>query len=131
MLGSFDLAEEGRHALPLIGGRKQVGERLDLHQCLRCCPAVGGWSLNTANVAVLSLDLAAERYLNLHQCVYSNGRFLYTNLLSNTPNTPFNTGTNISSTSDTVAKCGPAGGDWSLDTPNVAALSLDLTPGTP
>ena len=97
----------------------------------RCGQAVGGWSLDTANVAVLSLDLAAERYLNLHQCVYSNGRFLYTNLLSNTPNTPFNTGTNISSTSDTVAKCGPAGGGWSLDTPNVAALSLDLTPGTP
>ncbi len=98
---------------------------------LRCGPAVVGWTLDAANVAVLSLDLAAKRYLNLHQCVYSNGRFLYTNVLSNTPNTPFNTGTNVSDTRDTAARCGPATAGWVLDAANTSVLSLDLAPGGP
>ena len=72
-----------------------------------------------------------DRYVNLHQGVYSNGSFLYTNLLSNTPNTPFNTGTNVSDTPDTVARCGPGAPGWTLDTANVAVLVLDLAPGTP
>jgi hypothetical protein len=96
-----------------------------------CGPGTVGWSLNSSNVAVLSLDLATHRYLNLHQCVYSNGSFLYTNVLANTPNTPFNTGTNISNTPDTVAICGPAATGWSLNSANVAVQSLDLAPGMP
>ncbi|MEV6234864.1 hypothetical protein AB0L88_44055 [Saccharopolyspora shandongensis] len=96
---------------------------------VNCGPAAVGWRLDSANVAVQSLDLAAHRYLNLHQCVYSNGSFLYTNVLSNTPNAPFNTGTNVSDTRDTVARCGPAAAGWRLDPANVAVLSLDLAPG--
>jgi hypothetical protein len=96
-----------------------------------CGAGAPGWSLNSANVSVLSLDRVRGRYLNLHQCVYSNGSFLYTNVLANTPNTPFNTGTNISNTPDTVAICGPAATGWSLNSANVAVQSLDLAPGMP
>ncbi|MFC0430701.1 hypothetical protein [Kutzneria buriramensis] len=97
----------------------------------RCGPGTGGWRLDSPNVAVQSLDLAGGRFLNLHQCVYTNGSSLYTNVLSNTPNTSFNTGTNISNRRDTVAKCGPGTGGWRLDSPNVAVQSLDLAPGAP
>ncbi|WP_285507078.1 hypothetical protein [Actinokineospora sp. NBRC 105648] len=95
----------------------------------KCGPAAPGWRLDPANVSVLSLDRVRGRYLNLHQCVYSNGRFLYTNLLSNTPNTPFNTGTNLSYTPDTTPKCAPGAPGWTLDTANVAVQSLDLASG--
>src|SRR6185503_3943202 len=76
--------------------------------------------------SVLSLDRVRGRYLNLHQCVYSNGSFLYTNLLANTPNTLFNTGTNISYSPDNSARCGPAAAGWSLNSAHVAVQSLDL-----
>ncbi|MEV0057531.1 hypothetical protein AB0H34_44470 [Saccharopolyspora shandongensis] len=96
---------------------------------LNCGPAAVGWRLDSANVAVQSLDLAARRYLNLHQCVYTNDRFLYANVLSNTPNTPFNTGANVSDTRDTVPQCGPGAFGWRLDSANTSVLSLDLAPG--
>ncbi|WP_211769574.1 hypothetical protein [Kutzneria sp. CA-103260] len=98
---------------------------------VKCGSAAAGWTLDSVNTGVQSLDLAAGRYLNLHQCVYSNNSFLYTNVLSNTPNTAFNTGTNVSDTRDTVARCGPAAAGWRLDAVNSAVQSLDLTPGAP
>ncbi|GAA1033122.1 MULTISPECIES: hypothetical protein [Amycolatopsis] len=94
-----------------------------------CGPAVSGWTVDAANTAVQSLDLAARRFLNLHQCVYTNGKFLYTNVLATTPNTAFNTATNVSDTRDTTVRCGPAGGGWRLDSVNSSVQSLDL--GTP
>ncbi|MBB5889754.1 hypothetical protein [Kutzneria kofuensis] len=98
---------------------------------VKCGAASAGWTLNSANTAVQSLDLAAGRYLNLHQCVYSSGSYLYTNVLSTTPNTPFNTGTNVSDTRDPVARCGPGSAGWTLNSANVAVQSLDLAPGAP
>lgn len=91
---------------------------------LSCSPGGGGWSLLPANSAVQSFDLSENRNLNLHQCVWTSSGQYYTGLLPNTPNANFNTGTNASSTADTVLKCSPGGGGWSLDRLNSAHLPL-------
>lgn len=104
---------------------------------MRVIRALKSW--RSIVVAVLSLSALAftampamasgDRYVNLHQCVYSNGNYLYTNLLSNTPNTPFNTGTNVSDTRDTAPQCGPGAYGFTLNTANVSVQPLDLNPG--
>ncbi|MFE7570196.1 hypothetical protein ACFU76_25060 [Streptomyces sp. NPDC057539] len=82
---------------------------------LNCRPGGGGWTLLLANSAVKSFDLTGNRYLNLHQCVWTSGGMYYMGVLPNTPNANFNTGTNASSTADTRLNCRPGGGGWSLD----------------
>ncbi|WP_043237046.1 hypothetical protein [Streptomyces violaceusniger] len=94
----------------------------------RCGNPGGGWQEETWNSAEYSLDLTGRsgRYLNLHQCVYNNGQILYTNLLPNTRNTDFNTGTNVSNTEATSVQCGNPGGGWRVDTANSAVFTIDL-----
>ncbi|WP_199882043.1 hypothetical protein [Streptomyces sp. CB03911] len=82
---------------------------------LNCAPGGGGWTLLLANSAVRPFDLAADRFLNLHQCVWTSAGMYYMGLLPNTPNVNFNTGTNVSDTADTALNCRPGGGGWSLD----------------
>ncbi|WP_370417692.1 hypothetical protein AB8O64_02895 [Streptomyces sp. QH1-20] len=96
---------------------------------LRCSPGAGGWQLNTYNSAVRALDLTSGRYLNLHQCVYAANGAQFTNVMPNTGNTPFNTGTNVSNTADTSLRCSPGAGGWQLNTYNSAVRALDLTSG--
>ncbi|MGW7594341.1 hypothetical protein [Streptomyces rubiginosohelvolus] len=91
------------------------------------CGQVSGWRNDSVNSALYSIDLTGRsgRYVNLHQCAYNNGSIIYTNLLPNTANTDFNTGTNVSDTKDTAVECGdPAG--WRVDTANSAVYSIDL-----
>lgn len=71
----------------------------------------------------------AERYLNLHQCVYVGSGGHYTNVLPNTANTAFNTGTKVSDTPDTSLTCGPGGGSWRPAPANSAVKAFDLTAG--
>src|SRR5438477_5315586 len=97
---------------------------------LRCGPGAFKFTLDTSNSAALTFDLSAGSVLNLHQCVYNNRGALYTNLLSNTFNVSFNTGTNLSSVRDTVLRCGPGAFGFTLDTSNSALLSLDLSAGS-
>ncbi|MEU8546317.1 hypothetical protein AB0C81_04830 [Streptomyces roseoverticillatus] len=93
---------------------------------LSCGPGGGGWTPAAANSAVKAFDLAAGRYLNLHQCVYYSAGQHYTAVLPNTPNVNFNTGTNVSNTADTTLTCGPGGGGWRLLPANSAVQSFDL-----
>jgi hypothetical protein len=96
---------------------------------LSCGPGSGVWTLNTANSAVYTIDLTGNsgRYLNLDQCTYNGpGGSLYSNLLPNTPNTPFNTGTSVSATPQTTLSCGPGSGAWTLNTANSAVYTIDL-----
>lgn len=92
------------------------------------CGRPSGWPLNSVNSALYTADLtgASGRYLNLHQCVYNSGTSLYTNLLPNTANTPFNTGTNVSNTADRTVVCAPGSSGWRLDTANTAVYVIDL-----
>ncbi|MFJ9200957.1 hypothetical protein [Streptomyces flaveolus] len=92
------------------------------------CGRPSGWPLNSVNSALYTADVtgASGRYLNLHQCVYNNGTSLYTNLLPNTGNTPFNTGTNVSNTADSSVVCAPGVGGWRLDTANSSVYAVDL-----
>ncbi|KQV22255.1 MULTISPECIES: hypothetical protein [unclassified Kitasatospora] len=91
---------------------------------LKCAPGGGGWRLNAANSAVNSFDLAANRFLNLHQCVWTTQGQYYMSLLPNTPNLNFNTGSNVSDAADTALKCAPGGGGWSLRGVNSAFRPL-------
>ncbi|MFD0417395.1 hypothetical protein [Streptomyces sp. NPDC127108] len=93
---------------------------------LSCGPGGGGWRPAPANSAVKAFDLAAGRYLNVHQCVYFNAGQHYTAVLPNTPNVNFNTGTNVSNTADTELNCGPGGGGWRLLPANSAVKAFDL-----
>lgn len=71
-----------------------------------------------------------KHYLNLHQCAYlaftDTGSHHYTNVTPNTPNTPFNTGTNTSNTPDAALQCGPGGGGWTFRDLGSALVTLDL-----
>lgn len=91
---------------------------------LNCGPGGGGWRLLLANSAVESFDLADNRYLNLHQCVWTSSGQYYMGLLPNTPNANFNSGTNVSRTADTALNCRPGGGGWTLDPINSAYRPL-------
>ncbi|MFI0976253.1 hypothetical protein ACH4SP_04385 [Streptomyces sp. NPDC021093] len=91
---------------------------------LNCAPGGGGWRLLLANSAVKSFDLANNRYLNLHQCVWTSSGQYYMGLLPNSPNTNFNTGTNASQTADTALNCRVGGGGWALDRIDSAYLPL-------
>ena len=66
-----------------------------------CGPGGFGFAQQAANTATVAMDLLGQRYVNLEQCVYDNGVDLYTNLLPNTANTQFNTGTNTSNNAAT------------------------------
>ncbi|MER7674814.1 hypothetical protein ABTY61_41020 [Kitasatospora sp. NPDC096128] len=90
-----------------------VSDRPDT--ALRCSPGGGGWTLTLANSAVKSFDLTGNRFLNLHQCVWTSAGMYYMGVLPNTPNVNFNTGTNAAGTPDTALNCHPGGGGWSLD----------------
>ncbi|GAA0448501.1 hypothetical protein ABZ951_27555 [Streptomyces sp. NPDC046215] len=91
----------------------------------------GAIGLTLGNTAVAEQPAAqpTERYLNLHQCVYVGSGGHYTNVLPNTANTAFNTGTNASNTPDTELSCGPGGGGWSPALANSAVKAFDLTAG--
>ncbi|MFC9648289.1 MULTISPECIES: hypothetical protein [unclassified Streptomyces] len=91
---------------------------------LNCRPGGGGWTLLLANSAVRSFDLAGNRHLNLHQCVWTSAGMYYMGVLPNTPNTNFNTGTNASNTANTRLNCRPGGGGWSLNSLDSAFRSL-------
>ncbi|MDK9496029.1 hypothetical protein QEZ40_000366 [Streptomyces katrae] len=71
----------------------------------------------------------AERYLNVHQCVYVGSGGHYTNVLPNTANAAFNTGTNVSDTPDGALSCGPGGGGWRPAPANSAVKAFDLSAG--
>ncbi|WP_157537325.1 hypothetical protein [Kitasatospora azatica] len=71
----------------------------------------------------------AERYLNLHQCVYVGSGGHYTNVLPNTANGAFNTGTNVSEVPDTTLSCGQGSGGWRQAPANSAVKAFDLTAG--
>ncbi|MEU1815906.1 hypothetical protein ABZ543_12005 [Streptomyces roseifaciens] len=91
----------------------------------------GGISLALGSTAVAEQPgpRLAGRYLNLHQCVYVGSGGHYTNVLPNTANTAFNTGTNVSNTPDTALSCGPGGGGWRPAPANSAVKAFDLTTG--
>ncbi|UQI45181.1 hypothetical protein M1P56_12895 [Streptomyces sp. HU2014] len=91
---------------------------------LNCASGGGGWRLLLANSAVESFELADNRYLNLHQCVWTSSGMYYMGLLPNTPNANFNTGTNASRTADTALSCRAGGGGWTLDRSNSAYRPL-------
>ncbi|MFI9328717.1 hypothetical protein ACIGZJ_14360 [Kitasatospora sp. NPDC052868] len=61
------------------------------------------------------LDLAAGRYLNLHQCMYYfNGRRDHFTTVAASGDGRFKAGTNISNTPDTTPSCGPGDGLYQL-----------------
>ncbi|MEU4588192.1 hypothetical protein AB0F92_40120 [Kitasatospora aureofaciens] len=99
----------------------------------------GPWKVSHENSAVYSIDLwdKTHPFFNIHQGVYQydgpNGPVFYTNILPNTPNTPFNTGTNVSATADNPSattsgtpKLGSPSGIWKISTSNSAVYSIDL-----
>ncbi|UQA97547.1 hypothetical protein [Streptomyces halobius] len=95
---------------------------------VQCGAGGGGYSLSAVNSGVYSIDMwdPDSRYLNVHQCVYSNGSEHYTNVLPNTGNASFNTATNASDTPDTTVQCGAGGGGYSLSAVNSGVYSIDM-----
>ncbi|MBT2384372.1 hypothetical protein [Streptomyces sp. ISL-11] len=96
---------------------------------VRCGAGAAGWSLVSGNSSVKAFDLSAGRYLNLHQCLYTSNGSYYSNVQPNTPNTPFNTGSNVSGTADTTLRCGAGNSGWSLVTGNSSVRAYDLMAG--
>src|SRR5262252_7872943 len=75
------------------------------------CGAGGsGYVVAATNSGAVALDLLGHRYINLQQCSYAGGIDDYPNILPNTPNTPFNTGTNVANTAAASLTCGPGAG---------------------
>lgn len=96
--------------------------------------AAGALALALATVSIpaaqaaTSSHAAASGYLNLHQCVYHGGNASdrYTNVMPNTGNTSFNTGTKVSSTADSQVACGSGASGWTLEPVNSSVFSVAL-----
>ncbi|AUG81971.1 hypothetical protein CFP65_7390 [Kitasatospora sp. MMS16-BH015] len=88
-----------------------------------------GLVFGSTAVAAPSGPRLAQRYLNLHQCVYYGSGGHYTNVLPNTADAHFNTGTNVSNAPDTSLSCGPGDGAWRQALANSAVKAFDLTAG--
>ena len=80
---------------------------------LSCGDVSGSYTYQPLSSGLQALDLTSGRYLNLHQCAYTqNGGSTYTSI-NPTPfgGTLFDSGTNVSDTPDTALDCGaPASG---------------------
>ncbi|MEM8933949.1 MAG: hypothetical protein AAGE94_22350, partial [Acidobacteriota bacterium] len=84
-----------------------------------CVPNAGAHSLLPAESTVSTLDLAGQRWLNLHECVLANNNDQVS------INTTATTGTNVSATvEDTTAACPYMSGVHHLVDGSVAALDL-------
>ena len=83
-----------------------------------------GWQQTSVQSGLAAYDLRANRYLNVHQCVWNNSAAAdaFTVIASN-GNTP--TGTNASNTADTTRVCGTKSG-WSLSTTHSGVAPYDL-----
>jgi hypothetical protein len=90
-----------------------------------CGSGGAGFSFKAVSGGTVALDTLTNRYLNLDQCNYLTPIDDYTNLLPDTANTPFNTGTSVSTTPATSLSCGPGASGYSLYGPNSALLVLD------
>ncbi|MFI6850108.1 hypothetical protein OG535_00380 [Kitasatospora sp. NBC_00085] len=81
----------------------------------RCSSGGGVYDLLPLLSSATPLDLAAGRYLNLHQCMYYfNGRRDHFTTVAPSGDGRFKAGTNISNTPDTTPSCGPGDGQYQL-----------------
>jgi hypothetical protein len=90
-----------------------------------CSIGTGGYHVQTNDIAALALDTLNDRYLNLEECDYLGGQDTYSNLLPNTLNSAFNTGTSASNTPATSLSCGAGAGGYDFFFGNSALLALD------
>ena len=85
---------------------------------LSCLPNAGSHMLLPAESNQLDVDLAGQRYLNLHQCVMLNG-LDHIGVLATSEN-----GTNASNTEDDLVQCPTQSGAHTLVTGTASALDL-------
>lgn len=91
---------------------------------ISCQPNAGGHTALPNESNLLTLDLAGQRYLNLHECVMLNGTD-HIAIVAGPAN-----GTNASDSADTLAQCPSMSGAHALVAGSVSALDLlDSTRG--
>ncbi|MEO1085713.1 MAG: hypothetical protein AAFY88_15845, partial [Acidobacteriota bacterium] len=89
-------------------GFTATGASNQIDTVLGCQPAAGAHSLLPAESNLMSLDLAGQRYLNIHECVMQNGAD-HIGIVAGGSN-----GTNASNTEDTLAQCPSMSGNHGL-----------------
>jgi|HubBroStandDraft_5_1064220.scaffolds.fasta_scaffold06565_4 hypothetical protein len=90
-----------------------------------CGTGSGTYPQQPVNSAAEPLDLLGQRYVNLEQCTYINTSDTFASLVTDLPNTPFETGTDTSNGAATSPTCGPGTG-YVLQPANSGAIGLNL-----
>ncbi|MFI1259295.1 hypothetical protein ACH4U6_37230 [Streptomyces netropsis] len=94
---------------------------------VQCGPGSYGHTVQPWSSKVFSVDLwdSSKRYLNIHQCLYSNGKDNYTNI-SPDVGSEYRAGTNASGVRDTQVQCGPGSYGHTVQPWSSKVISVDM-----